>query len=206
MAGLGRKTFTAGDVLTASQVQGYLQDQTLMVFAGTAARSSAIASPSEGMFTITTDNDQIDYYNGSSWVPALPIGAWTSYVPTFTNWAVGAGGTFDSRYTQIGKTVIWFCKFTAGTGSTFSGVPAFSLPVTASTFSTDVGLGVSFYRITGNTSPGQVVLNNTTSVRFYANNAAGTYLTSTDVTGSIPFTWTAAATTTLAFTIVYQAA
>jgi hypothetical protein len=67
MAGQGRKVFTAGDVLTASQVQDYLQDQAVMVFAGTAARSSAIASPSEGMFAVVTDTDQLTYYNGSTW-------------------------------------------------------------------------------------------------------------------------------------------
>jgi hypothetical protein len=67
MAGQGRKVFTAGDVLTASQVQDYLQDQTVMVFAGTAARSSAIASPSEGMFAVLTDIDQLTYYDGSTW-------------------------------------------------------------------------------------------------------------------------------------------
>ena len=38
MAGLGRKTFVAGAILTASQVQGYLQDQTIMVFASASAR------------------------------------------------------------------------------------------------------------------------------------------------------------------------
>jgi hypothetical protein len=67
MAGAGRKIFTAGDVLTAAEVQDYLQDQTVMVFGGTAARSSAIPTPTEGMFSVTTDNDQLSYYNGTSW-------------------------------------------------------------------------------------------------------------------------------------------
>ncbi len=44
----GRKVFTAGEVLTASDVNDYLMDQSVMVFAGTAARSSAIASPETG--------------------------------------------------------------------------------------------------------------------------------------------------------------
>jgi hypothetical protein len=73
MAGLGRKTFTAGDVLTASDVQSYLQDQTVMVFAGTAARSSAISSPTEGMITLQTDTDQLTYYTGSTWNVVLPL-------------------------------------------------------------------------------------------------------------------------------------
>jgi hypothetical protein len=73
MPGLGRKTFTAGDVLTASQVQGYLQDQTIMVFAGTAARATGIPSPSEGMFAVMTDTDQLTYYTGTDWTVVTPL-------------------------------------------------------------------------------------------------------------------------------------
>jgi len=72
MPGLGRKVFTAGDVLTASDVQNYLMDQTTMVFAGTAARSSAIATPTTGMtsyigVTGTATIPQIETYTGSAW-------------------------------------------------------------------------------------------------------------------------------------------
>jgi hypothetical protein len=69
MAGLGRKVFTAGDVLTASDVQNYLMDQTVMNFAGTAARSSAIATPTTGMTTYigttgTATIPQLEVYTG----------------------------------------------------------------------------------------------------------------------------------------------
>jgi hypothetical protein len=68
MAGSGKKTFTAGDVLTASDVNNYLMDQTVMVFGGTAARSSAIPTPSEGMVSYQTDTDAIEAYDGTNWV------------------------------------------------------------------------------------------------------------------------------------------
>ena len=68
MAGLGRKVFTAGDVLTASDVQNYLMDQTVMNFAGTAARSSAIATPTTGMTTYNQTTQQLETYNGSAYV------------------------------------------------------------------------------------------------------------------------------------------
>jgi hypothetical protein len=45
----GRKTFVAGDILTASQVNEFLMDQVVQVYAGTAARGSAIPSATEGM-------------------------------------------------------------------------------------------------------------------------------------------------------------
>jgi hypothetical protein len=68
----GRKTFTAGDVLTAADVQDYLMDQSVMVFAGTAARASAIASPTEGMVTYRTDDDIVETYDGSAWQSVAP--------------------------------------------------------------------------------------------------------------------------------------
>jgi len=67
MAGLGRKVFTASEVLTAANVNGYLMDQTVMVFAGTAARASAIATASAGMTSYLTDLAQFQVYNGTTW-------------------------------------------------------------------------------------------------------------------------------------------
>jgi len=67
MAGLGRKVFAAGDVLAAADVDGYLMDQTVMTFAGTAARSSAIGTASEGMYTYLSDTNDTQFYNGSAW-------------------------------------------------------------------------------------------------------------------------------------------
>ena len=67
MPGLGRKVFTAGEVLTAANVQGYLMDQSVMVFASAAARSSAIGTPSAGMASFLTDVAQFQVYNGTTW-------------------------------------------------------------------------------------------------------------------------------------------
>jgi hypothetical protein len=72
MAGLGKKTFTAGDVLIAGDVNNYLMDQTVMNFATVAARSSAIPVPSTGMVsyvgtTGTASIPQIETYTGADW-------------------------------------------------------------------------------------------------------------------------------------------
>ncbi len=69
MAGLGRKEFNAGDILLASEVQGYLQDQAVMVFDDAAARGSAIPSPSEGMLTYNKDTSGLELYDGSAFGP-----------------------------------------------------------------------------------------------------------------------------------------
>ena len=73
MAVLGRRVFNAGDILTAAQVQGFLQDQAIMVFSGTASRATAIPSPSEGMFAYLTDVDTLYFYDGSDWVAVYSI-------------------------------------------------------------------------------------------------------------------------------------
>lgn len=67
MAGLGRKEWSPGDTLTASDVNGYLMDQSVMVFAGTAARASAIPSPSAGMVAYSTATS-LQVYDGTDWV------------------------------------------------------------------------------------------------------------------------------------------
>lgn len=76
MAGAGFKTFTAGEVLEATEVNTYLMQQTVMVFAGTAARAAAIGTvASEGMFTYLSDTNALEYYDGSSWTPFSAGGA-----------------------------------------------------------------------------------------------------------------------------------
>jgi hypothetical protein len=68
MAGLGRKEWSPGDTLNAADVNGYLMDQSVMVFAGTAARASAIPTPSAGMVAYSTAT-QLEYYDGAAWEP-----------------------------------------------------------------------------------------------------------------------------------------
>jgi hypothetical protein len=65
-----RKVFTAGEVLAAADVNSFLMDQTIMTFAGTAARGSAIPTPVEGMYAHLNDTDTLTYYNGSAWANA----------------------------------------------------------------------------------------------------------------------------------------
>jgi hypothetical protein len=79
MAGAGYKDFTAGAVLTADQVDTYLMQQTVMVFASTAARTTALTGVvSAGMVSYITATQQTQYYNGSAWVD------------------LGGGGGFDN--------------------------------------------------------------------------------------------------------------
>jgi hypothetical protein len=64
-----RKIFTAGEVLAAADVNTFLMDQTVMSFAGTAARGSAIGTAVEGMVTYLADSDSFEFWNGSAYTP-----------------------------------------------------------------------------------------------------------------------------------------
>ena len=66
-AGLGFKTFTTGEVLTAADTNGYLM-QGVLVFASAAARDAAITSPQEGQCCYLKDTDAVQTYSGSAWV------------------------------------------------------------------------------------------------------------------------------------------
>lgn len=81
MAGAGYRTFTAGEVLTAANVQGYLMDQSIPVFASEAVAGSAIPTPGEGQFRYLQDVDAFQVYTGSAWVAAA--GASVGFEQTF---------------------------------------------------------------------------------------------------------------------------
>jgi hypothetical protein len=63
-----RQVFDSGEVLSATDVNNNLMNQMVMTFAGTAARGSAIATPTEGMLTYLADTDTFEFFNGSSFV------------------------------------------------------------------------------------------------------------------------------------------
>ena len=89
-----RKTFTAGEVLTAANVNTFLMDQSVMAFAGTAARGSAIGTATEGMLTYLDDSNAYQYWNGSAWTPLVSVTTPTNATVTsaYTATAANAGG------------------------------------------------------------------------------------------------------------------
>jgi hypothetical protein len=98
MPGLGRKTWSPGDTLNAADVNGYLMDQSVMVFAGTAARASAIPTPSAGMVAYSTATS-LQVYNGSAWVDLS------------TGYGVATGGSATSI--TVGGTAYTLLTFTS---------------------------------------------------------------------------------------------
>jgi len=113
MAGLGRKTFASGEVLTAANTQGYLMDQSVMVFADAAARTSAIAAPAEGMHSYLSDTDSTEYYSGSAWA-AVSAASGLTHINTTTFSAV-ASVSLDDVFTSTYANYRIIADFTPST-------------------------------------------------------------------------------------------
>jgi ATP-dependent protease HslVU (ClpYQ) peptidase subunit len=99
MAGAGYKLFATGDVLTAAQVNTYLQEQAVMRFASAAARTTALSGVlAEGMVSYLDDVNQVQVYNGSTWVavgvssPLTTKGDLYTYSTADARLAVGTNG------------------------------------------------------------------------------------------------------------------
>lgn len=159
MAGLGKKTWSAGDTLTAADVNGYLMDQSVMVFAGTAARASAIPTPSAGMVAYSTATG-LQVYNGSAWVDlstgygsasgtaatstAITVSGTAYTLLTFTsdsNLVVGKAGLFDVLL--VGGGGGGWAVTNGGGGGGGGGVSQRTIYLAAGTHSIVVGAGGS---------------------------------------------------------------
>ena len=99
-AGAGYIEFTTGDILTASAANSYLASQVVMVFASASARTSAIASPQEGMISYLKDTNAVEYYSGSAWA------------------AVGGGGGGGGKVLQVVSAT--YATNTTSTSSTYA--------------------------------------------------------------------------------------
>ena len=118
MAGLGRKVFNSGDILLASEVQGYLQDQAVMVFDDSATRATAIgtANFSEGMASYLKDTDQVEVYDGSVW-NSVGGDSGLIHINTSTFSAVSAVSIPDNSFTIDYTNYKIMMRFTRSTSN-----------------------------------------------------------------------------------------
>ena len=73
MAGAGYRTFVPGETLTADNIQNFLQDQVVQVYADASARDTALTGiVSEGMVAFLKDSNKLFTFNGSAWEEVTP--------------------------------------------------------------------------------------------------------------------------------------
>lgn len=200
------KTFVNGTLADATEINTYLMNQTVMVFADATARNAALTAPTEGMVTYQTASDHLTVYNGSAWIPFDTT--WTTYTPTVNNVTLGSGFTLSAAYAQIGKTVVVNFSLLFGSTTTITGDVNFSLPLNHanSNRSAAAGTCVIVDASPATRYPGTVLLSGTPGFAFIRiGNAAGTYVTQVPISGTVPIA-VPAVNDQIAATITYQAA
>jgi hypothetical protein len=142
---------------------------------------------------------------GSSW-------PWQSFTPTLNNFTLG-NGTASGEYAYIGKTIVGALYIACGSTTAFGTVFSFNAPVAQhakyntrrfspigkGTFhdsGTAIYFGTLFFDTAISGANGRIVAS--------VDNAAGTYVTPSTTTPTIPYT--IAANDTLGFYFVYEAA
>jgi hypothetical protein len=131
---------------------------------------------------------------------AIGANGWTAYTPTLTGFTLGTGGTMTARYTKIGKTVHGYVNITLGTSFTLTAL-SLSLPVAKQASTTYVN-GVWTLVSTGAGDwPAINRYEATDVVAAYAMVASGTYVTPSNLSTTIPFTWKSTDKILVAFTM-----
>lgn len=131
------------------------------------------------------------------------MGAWTAWTPTITN-ITTTSGTFNCAYIQIGKTVHCRFSFTLGASSAMGTLPIIELPVTNKS-GASIMVPVLIHDA-GNTYYTGFAINDqgVSKLAIYMNKADGSYTEFTNITATVPMTWTT--NDKLYFSCTYEAA
>lgn len=187
-AGLGFKTFTTGEVLTAGDTNGYLM-QGVLVFANAAARTSAITSPQEGQMSYLKDTNSTEYYSGSAWTAvAGASGSMTLLSTTTLSGASTTISTINQSYKNLYFEVFGLTStISNGTykvtfGSTY-GMAAYnsSSSWTQNNSPIDLGIGAEPLRTSANNFWQGIIYNYASTSTWKGYTISGAYTDTTSV-------------------------
>jgi hypothetical protein len=219
----GKKTFVAGEVLLAQDVNDYLMDQSVMTFASSAARASAIPTPTEGMTTYVQDRNQIETFDGAEYrgmsglqlVKKQTIGTTVASVvvtsafsATYENYKIIISGS-----TGATQNIAVLLTFNNSAGSTYNfGGFGITFATGASTAinagASSDGIRVAATGTTGNTNASFDVLQpflttNTTTHGLFTNNGSSFYQSGLDTNSASQTGFTLSTSTTLTGGTIY---
>ena len=132
-------------------------------------------------------------------------GSYTTFTPSWVNLTVG-NATNTGRYIRIGNFIHLTARIVFGTTTSITGNPLrLTLPINANTTSNNPPAGTVFISDTGVANwVGYGLIGGSDNIILYVLNSAGTYLTGSAITTTVPMTW--GNTDELILTMVYEAA
>lgn len=144
-------------------------------------------TPYRGELIFETDtNSYVGRTTADIWQTVVPLGAWTDWVPAWTNLTVG-NAVVIAKYSKLGRTVHIRLKMTLGTTTVMGNGPEFSLPFTlAADYTSEWVWGSATYIDTGVQGYlGEIHANNSRGL-LRTDNGAGQ---PSNITAALPFAW-----------------
>ena len=172
------KTFANGFPLPASDLNNYLMNQSVIVFADSTARTAALPTPTEGMITYLEDTNAYEGWTGAAWESIAPDSPITTEGDLIVGDSSGeasrlAIGTDDQVLTLASGTPIWADAAGGGGMELISSTALSGNSVTLSSIpSTFIDLQIRIFNMTHNASGSSVAqmklrLNTDTGSNYY---------------------------------------
>lgn len=175
-------TAHTGSATSATIVRGQFGTTARQHASGTEWVHGPIASNATSF--VTAADDQGDF---------VPMNAWESWTPTLTNLTLG-NGTVTAKFVRDGRGIRFRFKFKLGSTSAVGTAPTFTLPVAPHAdyvSQEDNAFAVASLLDAGTALLlGGVRYDGSSVVQIFYINAAGTAAAHTQITSTVPFTWT----------------